>query len=55
MEHRPDLPGDTRRNYADISRAQERLGWRPRTTLTDGLKRTVAWFTESEACELGAA
>ncbi len=40
-----ELPqGDTPRNFADTSKARERLGWRAQTDLAEGLGRTVDWF-----------
>ena len=35
-------PGDLRESWLDITRAETVLGWRPRTSLADGLARTVA-------------
>jgi UDP-glucose 4-epimerase len=35
--------GDVMRNFADTSKAQERLGWRAKVELFDGLQRTVRW------------
>ena len=35
-------PGDLRESWLDITRAEAVLGWRPRTSLADGLARTVA-------------
>lgn len=43
------LPGEIRRNYADTSRARQRLGWVPRVSLEDGLDRTVAWYLARDA------
>ncbi len=37
---------DPRRRCADISKMRE-LGWRPRTTLDDGLASTIAYFREA--------
>lgn len=31
---------------ADIMAARELLGWEPRTNLEEGLRRSIAWFTE---------
>jgi UDP-glucose 4-epimerase len=37
-------PGDVRHSLADISKAQELLGYRPRVGIEDGLRLTVDWF-----------
>ena len=31
----------------DISRAKELLGWRPKFTLEDGLRKTIQWYTNT--------
>lgn len=49
LAHAAPLPGEIRRNYADTSRARQRLGWVPRVTLEDGLDRTVAWYVARHA------
>lgn len=36
--------GDIRRSKADLTRARERLGYNPRTSLEEGLDQTVQWF-----------
>lgn len=41
-------PGDVRHSSADVSAIAADLGWRPRTSVADGMQRTVAWFTRSE-------
>ena len=38
-------PGDVRDSLADISLAQDLLGYQPRVGVTEGLRRTVASFT----------
>jgi len=35
---------DPRRRCPDITRAREVLGWEPRTTLREGLEKTIGWF-----------
>jgi UDP-glucuronate decarboxylase len=41
------LPADDpKRRRPDISKAQELLGWQPRTPLRDGLRRTIAYFEQ---------
>ncbi len=42
--HRPLPENDPRQRRPDISRAQEQLGWTPRTPLKEGLTRTIAYF-----------
>lgn len=46
-EHAPPRKGDVRRNYSDISKADEVLDWRPRTGLAEGVRRTIEWFREA--------
>jgi UDP-glucuronate 4-epimerase len=40
----PEQPGDVRRTYADISKAEKVLGYAPRTGLEKGLKKFVEWY-----------
>ena len=40
----PDRPGHDRRYAVDPSRLEQELGWRPRRTLEEGLRATVAWY-----------
>lgn len=40
----PPRPGDVRRSFADISLARRLLGFSPRFTLEEGLRRTYEWF-----------
>jgi UDP-glucose 4-epimerase len=45
----PDRPIEIWRMCSDAARAQELLGWRPRTSLADGLAQTIDWYrTELE-------
>jgi UDP-glucuronate 4-epimerase len=44
IQRLPLQPGDVRQTYADISRAQQRLGYTPKTKLPEGLRRYVAWY-----------
>ena len=44
--HRPKPEDDPRQRQPDISMAQEVLKWAPRTSLRDGLKKTIAYFDE---------
>jgi UDP-glucuronate decarboxylase len=42
--HRPLPENDPRQRRPDISRAQEHLGWAPKTPLREGLASTIAYF-----------
>jgi UDP-glucose 4-epimerase len=42
-------PGDIRESVADISRARDVMGFRPRVHLADGLHETLEWFREHPA------
>jgi UDP-glucuronate 4-epimerase len=46
--HGPRRPGDQRRTAADISKAQQRLGYAPQTMLLEGLRAQLAWQTQHE-------
>jgi len=40
----PPRPGDVRHSQADISAARADLGFQPRFTLEEGLRRTLKWY-----------
>jgi dTDP-glucose 4,6-dehydratase len=40
---------DPCRRRPDTSLARELLGWQPRVDWTEGLKRTIGWFSRSVA------
>lgn len=37
-------PGDVLATYADVQRASERIGYAPRTSIDEGLRRFVRWY-----------
>jgi len=43
IEQLPRQPGDVRRTYADISKAQALLGWAPETPIEEGLELFADW------------
>jgi len=47
VDYQPARPGDVRDSLADISLAQELLGYQPKVAVAEGLRRTVAWFTSN--------
>ncbi|HEY8172549.1 MAG TPA: UDP-glucuronic acid decarboxylase family protein [Dehalococcoidia bacterium] len=46
VEHLAAQPDDPARRRPDISKMQERYSWAPTLDLTDGLRQTIAYFTE---------
>jgi UDP-glucuronate decarboxylase len=44
--HRPRPQDDPQQRRPDIARAQELLGWKPRTMLKEGLVSTIAYFDQ---------
>jgi nucleoside-diphosphate-sugar epimerase len=49
LEAATGAPGEMPHTYADIRQAAERLGWRPKTGLADGLREEIAWVARLEA------
>jgi UDP-glucuronate 4-epimerase len=43
----PAEPSDVPETWADVSKAEALLGWRPRTTLDEGLARLASWYLEN--------
>ena len=43
-EHTAPRAGDIRHSFADVTAAARDLGWEPKVSLTEGLRRTVDWF-----------
>lgn len=46
MERLPMQPGDVPVTFADITRAQQKLGYAPRTSLEEGLPAFVQWYKQ---------
>jgi dTDP-glucose 4,6-dehydratase len=44
-----DRPGHDERYAMDISKIECELGWRPKMSLEDGLRKTAAWYLEHTA------
>jgi nucleoside-diphosphate-sugar epimerase len=45
--YKPFHKADLKATYADITKAQNLLSWHPKTSLKEGLKKTVQWFKEN--------
>jgi len=46
MEFLPMQAGDVEATYADISLAQAKLGFQPRTKIAEGIPKFVAWYNQ---------
>jgi UDP-glucose 4-epimerase len=55
IDYRQARAGDVMRNYADTSKARDRLGWSPEVELADGLQRTVRWMLQQRKISHAAA
>jgi len=47
IERLPAQPGDVRRTCADVRKAGRLLGYRPTTTVEEGIPRFVRWYEEA--------
>ncbi|HKJ28542.1 MAG TPA: NAD-dependent epimerase/dehydratase family protein [Anaerolineales bacterium] len=47
ITHHPFPKADMKANLADISKAQELLGWQPQVSLRDGVKRMMDWYMQN--------
>jgi UDP-glucuronate 4-epimerase len=50
-QYLPSQPGDVERTYADVTKAEIQLGYRPSTSIQAGLARFVTWLRQSQAVE----
>ena len=47
IDRKEDQPGDVRRTWADISKAQRVLGYQPAISIESGIREFVAWYTRT--------
>ena len=47
VDRRPAQPGDVPVTYADVTKARERLGYRPRVPIETGIPLFIDWFRRS--------
>ena len=47
-ENGPEVKGEVRRIFLDVSLAAAELGWTPKTSLEEGMRKTVDYFRENE-------
>lgn len=48
IDRQPDQPGDVRTTYADSSRAREQLGYEPKVSFEEGIRRFVEWWRDTQ-------
>jgi UDP-glucose 4-epimerase len=53
-QHGPPLAGEQRRSVVDASKIAKVMGWRPKTSLEEGLRETVRYFREAPAAQAAA-
>jgi UDP-glucose 4-epimerase len=49
VKYAPERAGDVKHSLADISRAEQFLGYKPTVDFEEGLSRTVEWYRSHEA------
>jgi nucleoside-diphosphate-sugar epimerase len=47
IHHQPRHPADVMATWANISKAERLLGWRPQTQFSDGVARLIQWYQEN--------
>jgi dTDP-D-glucose 4,6-dehydratase len=55
VAHGPERAGDVKHSLADISKAQQYLGYKPLVGFEEGLRRTVAWYLRKDTSTNHAA
>jgi len=49
IDRRPEQPGDVPQTYADVTKAKAHLGYKPSTSIRDGLRKFHVWFAAQQA------
>lgn len=44
LDYQPRYPTDVLATWADIKKAKELLGWEPKVSYKDGIKRIINWY-----------
>ncbi|WP_299229133.1 SDR family NAD(P)-dependent oxidoreductase [Sulfurihydrogenibium sp.] len=47
IDYRPFHKADLKETWADITKAKNLLGWEPKVSFEDGIKKTVDWYLEN--------
>jgi CDP-glucose 4,6-dehydratase len=53
-EIRSEASHEIRAQFLDANKARQVLGWAPRFSLDEGLRRTIAWYRDALAKDLAA-
>ena len=49
LDHKPRHPADVYATWADISKAERLLGWRPQASYREGIAALVKWYQANQA------
>jgi UDP-glucuronate 4-epimerase len=49
IERRPEQPGDMRRTLADVTLSGRALGYAPKVSMAEGIRRFLDWFQRTNA------
>lgn len=49
IENKPFHKADMKSTWADISKAESRLGWKPEIGVKDGVRRCVDWYLQNQS------
>jgi UDP-glucuronate 4-epimerase len=49
IEYKPWHPADMAATWADISKAKQKLDWKPQISLAEGMRKLVAWYDANRA------
>jgi UDP-glucuronate 4-epimerase len=47
IDWQPEQPGDVPQTWASVTKAHDLLGYEPRTTFTEGIRRFAEWFLQT--------
>jgi nucleoside-diphosphate-sugar epimerase len=48
IQFTPRHPADVVATWAHIEKSKERLNWYPKTTIEEGIQKTVKWYFENK-------
>jgi len=48
IEFMPRHPADVPATWANIEKSKTRLNWYPKTSIEEGIKKTVGWYLENK-------